>query len=566
MRAVCLVVIALVLTIACDPARPLDSNDLPPPSDATATLSSYFPPSEAAGGWRKTTDPAKVKALGIDANRLSALGSYLTTLPFESYATGVSGYSASNKAAIVVKNGWIVGEYHNQASAATAVYYLASNGKTFTIMLVGRMARDYPQYNFGLASKLYDKRWLPQGFPLSDSRKSAITFDLVFRHASAIVPEAEAAIASGAVRSEAGWEFVSFTVGQNAAFPVSAPLYYSPGHPASYPKGSAYSGVAFNHFSLIFRTVTGLEPSQYLRASILNRIGVGRMAYKLVPGLGDYRWATAGNGLASARDFARIGYLMLHDGRWGGTQVLPAGWLSNFTTSPDYRNIRSNVDCRWGAKFPADMYRTTGSGLNWVLVVPSLDMMLTFNGRTPKSLAAEVDTVSLKKLFAAVTQRYVTCDGTVVNGTSAASAPPVASFSSTCSGLVCSLTDASYADGTGTAWRRTFGDGTSSTYPASVAAVRLGRLAHRRPRRREARHGTQHGPVHRRHRHEGQPDVYLLLEDSVRRVLTAPHAGAAASARTAPASIRTLAPSAAALASPSSCPARPVSASRRSAP
>ncbi|MEO6056001.1 MAG: PKD domain-containing protein, partial [Gemmatimonadales bacterium] len=376
----------------------------------------------------------------------------------------VSGYSASNKAAIVVKNGWIVGEYYNQPSAATAVYYLASNGKTFSIMLVGRMALDYPQYGFGLSSKLYDTRWLPQGFPLSDARKSAITFDLVFRHASGIVPEAEAAIASGAVRSEAGWEFVPFTVGKNAAFPVSAPLYYPPGDPAAYPKGSAYSSVAFNHFSLIFRTVTGLEPSLYLREGILDRIGVGRMAYKVTPGLGDYLWATAGNGLASARDFARIGYLMLHDGRWGSAQVLPDGWLSNFTTSPDYRNIRSNVDCRWGAKFPADMYRTTGSGLNWALMVPSLDMMLTFNGRTPKSLGAEVDTVSLQKLFAAVTERYVACDGTIVNDTPPANAPPVASFSSSCSGLVCSFTDASSdADGTVTAWQWTFGDGTSST-------------------------------------------------------------------------------------------------------
>jgi len=62
------------------------------------------------------------------------------SLPYQSFYTGVSGYSASDKAAIVIKNGWIVGEYYNQASAATDVYYLASNGKTFTILLAGRMA------------------------------------------------------------------------------------------------------------------------------------------------------------------------------------------------------------------------------------------------------------------------------------------------------------------------------------------------------------------------------------------------------------------------------------------
>jgi hypothetical protein len=43
-------------------------------------------------------------------------------------------------------------------------------------------------------------------------------------------------------------------------------------------------------------------------------------------------------------------------------------------------------------------------------------MILTFNGRTPKSKRAEINRVSLERLFAAVTQRYVACDGTVMNG------------------------------------------------------------------------------------------------------------------------------------------------------
>ena len=141
------------------------------------------------------------------------------------------------------------------------------------------------------------------------------------------------------------------------------------------------------------------------------------MAYKRPAGMGDYVWATAGNGLASARDFARLGYLMLHEGDWAGTRLFAASWLRNFTTSAAYPNIRSNVDCHWGAKYPSDMYRTTGSGQNWALVVPSLDLVVTFDGRTPATLAAQVDTASLSRLFAAVTERYVACDGTIVHDT-----------------------------------------------------------------------------------------------------------------------------------------------------
>jgi PKD repeat protein len=111
------------------------------------------------------------------------------------------------------------------------------------------------------------------------------------------------------------------------------------------------------------------------------------------------------------------------------------------------------------------MYRTTGSGLNWVLVVPSLDLILTYNGRTPKSQSAAVDSLSLKHLFAAVTERYVACDGTVVNEVlPPENAPPAAGFSSSCAELACDFSDGSTdGDGTIAGWAWDFGDGSSAT-------------------------------------------------------------------------------------------------------
>jgi hypothetical protein len=405
----------LLLLFACELPDPLDPGDGPDPS-AAAALSTYFPPPEAAGGWRTTTDPAHTRELGIDGDKLKGLGQYLMSLPYENYSTGVSGYKSSNKAAIVVKDGWIVGEYYNQAGADRAVYYTASNGKTFAMLLAGNLTQTYRALDFGPSSKLYDRRWLPQGFPLTDSRKAAITLDQVFRHASGIIPEDHHQIASGAVQTESDWDFAPFTVGKDAQWPQSARLAYTPGQPSTYTKGSAYSSVAFNHLSLVFQNVTGKEASAYLRQAILDRIGVGRTEYKLTSGMGDTRYAAAGNALMGARDFMRVGYLMLHEGDWNGRRVFSAAWIRRFTGSTAYPNLLSNRDCRWGAKYPADLYRTTGSGQNWVLVVPSLDLLLTFNGRTPASKRAEIDRVSLERLFSAVTQRYVACDGTVVNG------------------------------------------------------------------------------------------------------------------------------------------------------
>lgn len=284
--------------------------------------------------------------------KLAEFGTYNMSLPSEGYFTGVSGYSASNKASLVIKSGWIVGEYYNKSSARTAVYYLASNGKSFGIMLFGRMLLDYPDLGITLSSKLYDADWLPQGFPLTDNRKAAITFDHVFGHVSGLVPEAQASIASGAVKSGPNWNFEPFTTGHDLDYPVSAPLYFTPGDSSTYTKGRPYSSVAFNHLGLVFRTVTGLEPSLYLRAGILDRIGVGSMAYMRPEGMGDVQWAVGGNQLASARDYARLAYLLLHEGDWNGERIFTASWIRHFITSAKYYNLRSNADCFWGRNIP----------------------------------------------------------------------------------------------------------------------------------------------------------------------------------------------------------------------
>ena len=404
---------ATLLLVACEPHRSLQPVDLE--SSTPRASSTYFPPSEANGGWRKRTTSTQTRELGMDAAKLNDLGRYLMSQPYENYQTGVSAYKPSNKAAIVVKDGWIVGEYYNQSGADRALYYLASNGKTLALLLTGHMMQTKSALGIGAGSKLYDRRWLPEGFPLTDPDKSAITFDQVFRHESGIIPEDAHQIASGANQTESSWNFEPFTVGKDVQWPQSARLWYDTGEPEGY-NGRSYSSVAFNHFSLIFENVSGREASEYLKQAILAPIGIGRVAYKVTSGMGSTKWAAAGNGLMGARDFMRIGYLMLNEGDWNGKRIFPASWIRRFTGSTGYVNLRANRDCHWGAKYPADLYRTTGSGLNWVLVVPSLDLLLTYNGRTPASRRAEIDRESLKRLFAAVKDRYVACDGTVVNG------------------------------------------------------------------------------------------------------------------------------------------------------
>ena len=89
-----------------------------------------------------------------------------------------------------------------------------------------------------------------------------------------------------------------------------------------------------------------------------------------------------GGGLwISARDQARLGLMVLRGGRWGETQVLPEGWVTQMTTPcpirPDYGFLWwLNTKRERYLAAPEDAYAAVGAGGNLVLCVPSRDLVL----------------------------------------------------------------------------------------------------------------------------------------------------------------------------------------------
>ena len=338
----------------------------------------YFPPPESETGWRKNTDPDFIRSLGLDPSKLEEFGKYNMSLQSHS----------GRKGCIVIKDGWIVGEWYDGPDARTYLNYISSNGKAWAMLLFGILTEEYP--GLSADSKVYDTRWLPEGFPLSDPRKKEITFEHIFKHTSGILPESV-----GDTREGKDWNFQMYTVGRDKNYPESASLYFDPG--SKYD----YSSVAYNHLTLIFRNVTGMLAKDYLWKKILGPIGFGEVSYPHHTGMGDYYWACSGLGPnMTTRDYARLAYLMMQKGRWEDKQIFPASWLEKFTSSP-YANIRSNVDGYFGSQYPADMFRTGGSGMNWAYVVPSLDIVAVRTSRNYESWDKHRP-IFLEKLFASV--------------------------------------------------------------------------------------------------------------------------------------------------------------------
>ena len=90
---------------------------------------------------------------------------------------------------------------------------------------------------------------------------------------------------------------------------------------------------------------------------------------------------------ANARDFARFGYLYLRDGQWDGETIVSKSWID------DTRKPAKNTHGLYSNKFwmphpaftrglPKDTYYCAGFGGQYILIIPSKDMVVVRLGET----------------------------------------------------------------------------------------------------------------------------------------------------------------------------------------
>jgi CubicO group peptidase (beta-lactamase class C family) len=364
----------------------------------------YFPPPKSEGDWRRNTSSSFVRSVGIDPERLEDFGAFNLAVPNTSWQP-----YANHKGILVIKDGWIVGEWYNSPAAKDFRTYLSSNGKAFAMVAFGILVRDGATGRLfdlvDLESKVYDARWLVEGFPLSDPRKGEITFEMIFRHTSGLCPERSASGDSVEEGRDEWSDYVDWVVGHDRLWPQTSALYYDPGNIDQYDGrdtsgeyANAYSSVGFCHLGLVFRNIYQMPAHRFLWDRLLKPIGFGGIDFHAPPSK-EMKWFSAGGLRMTPRDYARFAYLLIRDGRWKTSQIVPPMWIQRFRTSSRYPNIRSNVDGVFGDQYPKDMFRIAGSGLNWAFIVPSLDLIALRTGRADNRSWNKVEKEFLKKLF-----------------------------------------------------------------------------------------------------------------------------------------------------------------------
>lgn len=171
-----------------------------------------------------------------------------------------------------------------------------------------------------------------------------------------------------------------------AAFAVDRPLTARPGTRFNYSSGTT------NILSRVLadRIGRGDACRRFLRASLFEPIGMTTAEPTFDPA---GTWVASSYVHATARDFARFGYLYLRDGMWAGTRVLPEGWA-------DTGRRRRSFDPTDGRGYGWQWWVTGDDhGTFWangyegqsIMVCPALDLVTVRIGRTDAALGPNLD-------------------------------------------------------------------------------------------------------------------------------------------------------------------------------
>ncbi len=334
----------------------------------------YFPPPDAQGGWRTLKDPAKIRAVaGIDVQKLDDA--------FE-YIKGTSQHGGL----LVVRHGYLVYERYFGRGDREALPEMASFGKALTSIAVGIMMKEKADLiPNGLDEKIYQPKYMPaEIFPLDDPRKAEITMGQMLSM-SAGIRGTNPVYVNGKKETRENPAEDNGPYSTTDSFALHQSLWCAPGECYSY-------GTSMPHLaSIVVRRLTGMEMEDYLRSRLTDPLGMATWGYamyrpQLKGGIDKegrmYHTPGGGSNAMRSTDVLRFAYMMLHEGKWGKKQIVPAefarmcGRMVKY--NPHYThsfNFNVNEDGHL-AGAPRDAYWKGGSGGFGVYIVPSLDMVI----------------------------------------------------------------------------------------------------------------------------------------------------------------------------------------------
>lgn len=190
-------------------------------------------------------------------------------------------------------------------------------------------------------------------------------------------------------------DFLSFYISRDYfEYTVSQPMNFDAGTKFTYNTGLT------QFLSAIIEETSKMSTYEYAQKKLFNPLGIEGVNWHC-DSEGHY---SGGFGLSlTPRDMAKFGYLYLKNGEWDGDQIVPQQWIKDSTR----KQVSVDSDSAYGYLFwikelkakedgkVLDAYAAAGSGGQYIVVVPELDIVTVITANDNSRSNDNSDTVDI---------------------------------------------------------------------------------------------------------------------------------------------------------------------------
>lgn len=278
---------------------------------------------------------------------------------------------------VVVHRGEIVDEWYADGFGPDTRQLGWSMAKSVASTLVGRAQLEFPDADLDPGTTALRPEWTDE--------RAGISLDHLLRMTSGLEWDEEYDLGTPVTR-------MLYLEPDMAAYAASQPPAHNPGEYRQYSSGTT------NILCDLLHERTGMGPEMAeellfrplgMRSAVLEADASGGSVCS------SYLWA-------SPRDWARFGQFVMDDGEVDGQRLLPEGWMDYATTGVAAGGEPEPYGAQWWlnqagdggplrfAAMPEDAFWASGHDGQYVVVVPSADLVVVRTGFTPGSSLDEV--------------------------------------------------------------------------------------------------------------------------------------------------------------------------------
>ncbi len=289
---------------------------------------------------------------------------------------------------IVIKNGYIVWEeYPRDIYDTTRLHMIQSCTKSFTSTLIGIALHE--GFIDNVSQRMID--FFPDRTIANlDSRKESITlYNMLTMTEGMYWTELDYPYSDDRNTLRQMW--LSSDAIQHI---LDQPMVREPGVDWSYNSGMPVL------MGAILEQVTGMSVESFAEQYLFDKIGIT-----------DYQWDSMINSGAlhtdgglhlSSRDMAKLGYLMLNNGTWNGTEIVSADWVYDATHSDIPANSMTNYAYQWWVYNDYGFYAATGHYEQKIYIAPYEDVVAVFTANIADDQPHPTDRFMISYILPAV--------------------------------------------------------------------------------------------------------------------------------------------------------------------